>query len=140
MKNIYYTFSVLALVALAITQSVAQSSYEPYTFTTLAGGGGYSTNAAGSAARFWGPAAVGVDSVGNVYVVENANHTISKVTPAGVVTTLAGMAAKFGSANGTGSAARFDSPLGAAVDSTGNVYVADTANNTIRKVTPLGVV
>lgn len=139
----YHTFHAIGtMIALALTaiQSVAQSNSQPYAFTPLAGGGGYSANEAGSAARFWGPAAVAVDSAGNVYVVENGNHTISKVTPAGVVTTLAGMAAKFGSANGTGSAARFDSPLGAAVDSTGNVYVADTANNTIRKVTPAGVV
>ena len=68
------------------------------------------------------------------------NHTIRKVTPAGVVTTLAGLAGSSGSADGTGSAARFYHPSGVAVDSAGNVYVADCGNHTIRKVTPAGVV
>ena len=81
-----------------------------------------------------------VDSAGNVYVADTDNHTIRKVTPAGVVTTLAGLAGSPGSADGTGSAARFYCPRGVAVDSAGNVYVADTGNHTIRKVTPAGVV
>ena len=82
------------------------------------------------------PYGVAVDSAGNVYVADTSNHTIRKVTPAGVVTTLAGLAGNSGSADGTGSAARFYLPCGVAVDSAGNVYVADTGNHTIRKVTP----
>ena len=70
------------------------------------------------------------------------NDTIRKVTPVGtnwVVTTLAGLAGSCVAAHdGTGSAARFNLPYGVAVDSAGNVYVADTGNNTIRKVTPVG--
>src|SRR5262245_48136469 len=107
MKSIRYAFSWLALVVVTMTRGLAQSNYEPYAFTTLAGGGGYSTNAAGSAARFWHALSVAVDSAGNVYVAEWANHSIRKVTPAGAVTTLAGRPGSFGSANGTGSAARF---------------------------------
>jgi len=140
MRTIHRTLTALTLWALTAVQGLAQSTNEPYAFTTLAGGGGFSANMAGSAVRFWFPAAVTVDSAGNVYVAENGNNTISKVTAAGVVTTLAGRPGSLGSANGTGSTARFDSPLGGAADGAGNVYVADTANNTIRKVTPAGVV
>ncbi len=104
-KSIGLRTGILITLALLAIQGLAQSSYEPYTFSTLAGGGGYSTNGAGSAARFWFPAAVAVDGAGNVYVVENVNNTISKVTPAGVITTLAGKAGSVGSVDGTGTRA-----------------------------------
>src|SRR5438552_10010455 len=135
MKN--YTFratGTLIVLALTAIQSLAQSVYEPYTFTTLAGGGGFiSPDQAGSAARFSNPVGVAVDSAGNVYVADTFNHAIRKVTPAGVVTTLAGLAGSPGSANGTNSSARFNFPYKLAVDSAGNVYVSDDTN--IRKVT-----
>jgi hypothetical protein len=112
----------------------AQSVYEPYTFTTLAGGGGRgSADGTGSAARFSQPSGVVTDASGNVYVADTRNCTIRKITPAGVVSTLAGLAGAYGSADGTGSAARFSQPTGVATDATGNVYVADTGNNGIRK-------
>jgi formylglycine-generating enzyme required for sulfatase activity len=124
--------------------ATASGAYVPagYTFTTLAGlaGSPGSADGTGSAARFDGPAGVAVDSVGNVYVADYDNATIRKVTPGGVVTTLAGLAGSYGSADGTGSAARFDGPAGVAVDRAGNVYVADYDNATIRKVTPGGMV
>src|SRR5439155_5371851 len=66
------------------------------------------------------------------------NHTIHKMTTARVVTTLAGLAGNAGSADGTGRDARFNHPSGLAVDSATNLYVADTYNNTIRKLTPVG--
>ena len=81
-----------------------------------------------------------MDGAGNVYVADTDNDTIRKITPAGVVTTLAGTAGQGGSTDGTGSAALFDDPTGVAVDGAGNVYVADTGNDTIRKITPAGVV
>jgi sugar lactone lactonase YvrE len=110
--------------------------------TTLAGAAGAfgSTDGTGAAARFSGPFGVAIDSTGNVYVADQGNSTIRKVTTAGVVTTLAGTAGTVGSADGTGSAARFGGPISVAVDSTGNVYVADRGNSTIRKVTTAGVV
>jgi hypothetical protein len=94
----------------------------------------------GANAVFNLPTSVAVDSTGNVYVADTLNHLIRKVTPAGVVTTLAGGAGLVGSADGTGTAARFYAPTGVAVDSADNVYVADTYNNTIRKITPARVV
>ena len=110
--------------------------------TTLAGlaGARGSADGTGSAARFNQPQGVALDSAGNVYVADYGNFTIRKVTPAGVVTTLAGLAGSPGSADGTGSAARFNYFVGIAVDSTGNIYISDYANFTIRKVTPAGVV
>ena len=110
--------------------------------TTLAGTAGSSGSAdgTGAAARFNVPIDVAVDSSGNLYVAERRNHTIRKITAAGAVTTLAGTAGSPGSADGTGAGARFFEPIGVAVDSVGNVYVADTENNTIRKITSTGVV
>jgi sugar lactone lactonase YvrE len=130
-------------VAFAVSAQ-AQSNYEPYAFTTLAGltGASATTDGTGSAARFESPAGVAVDSAGNVYVADNAAFNIRKITPAAVTTTLAGLANFSGSTDGTGSAARFWLPVGVAVDagSPANVYVADTNNQTIRKVTAAGVV
>jgi sugar lactone lactonase YvrE len=110
--------------------------------TTLAGlaGNSGSTNGTVGTARFDSPSGVAVDSAGNVYVADTDNHTIRKITPAGVVTTLAGLAGTSGSTNGTGSNARFYRPSGVAVDGSGHVYVADTYNHTIRKITPAGEV
>ena len=108
--------------------------------TTLAGSGVKGdTDGTGSAASFNGPEGVAVDSAGNVYVADDGNNEIRKVTPAGLVTTLAGLGAQ-GDADGIGSAALFDGPEGVAVDSAGNVYVADYGNNEIRKITAAGVV
>ncbi|HTE01422.1 MAG TPA: NHL repeat-containing protein [Mucilaginibacter sp.] len=108
--------------------------------STLAGSGATGAdNGVGTAATFNLPESVAVDAAGNVYVADNGNNLIRKITPDGTVSTLAGNGIA-GSANGTGAAASFNSPFGIAVDATGNIYVADSGNNLIRKVTPAGVV
>lgn len=141
MKNpTFYVFMRLLLLPLTAIQSFAQSTYESYTFTTLAGGGGYRTSVAGSTARISNPAGLAADTAGNVYVADTFNHAIRKVTPEGVVTTLAGKPGTSGNADGTGSDARFFYPDKLAVDNAGNLYVSDNENHTIRSVTPAGVV
>ncbi|MGP8200551.1 MAG: MBG domain-containing protein [Limisphaerales bacterium] len=128
------SFSLLSLPA------AAQSIYsEAYTFTTFAGKAlGGSADGAGTDAQFDDPEGVAVDNAGNVYVADSGNCTIRKITSAGEVSTIAGFAWTGGSADGTNSAARFYYPGGVAVDSAGNVYVADSGNCTIRKMTPVG--
>lgn len=80
-----------------------------------------------------------VDTMGNVYASDNGN-SIRKITPSGTVTTLAGAAEQPGSADGLGTAARFFGPRGLTIDATGNIYVVDAGNQTIRKITPEGIV
>jgi len=108
----------------------------PLSITTLAGSAGSSgsTDGTGGAARFNHPADVTADGSGNLYVTDTDNHTIRKITSAGVVTTLAGQAGTSGSADGTGTAAQFNSPTGLTIDTSGNLYLADTDNHTIRKI------
>jgi sugar lactone lactonase YvrE len=101
------------------------------TFAGLAGSG--SKDGTGNGARFNTPTSVTAAGDGNLYVADNSNQTIRKITPTGVVTTFAGSPGESGSTDGTGSAARFYNPTGVALDSNGNVYVADTLNDTIRQ-------
>jgi NHL repeat len=108
--------------------------------TTLAGYGSYSvsgtSDGTGSTARFYAPFGVTIQGV-NLYVTDTGNHTIRKVTPGGVTTTLAGTAGTYGSADATGTSALFNTPTGIVSDGT-NLYVADSRNHTIRKVVIVG--
>ncbi|TCC97851.1 DUF6443 domain-containing protein [Pedobacter hiemivivus] len=108
--------------------------------TTFAGGGyaGYA-DGVGTSALFRHPSFMAINSSGNIFVSDQQNHRIRKITPSGVVSTFAG-SGSIGSANGTGTAASFQFPMGLAFDGSGNLYVSDAYNHKIRKISPLGVV
>ncbi|MBI2515393.1 MAG: hypothetical protein HYV95_00615 [Opitutae bacterium] len=108
--------------------------------TTFAGSATFrgNTDATGAAATFSAPLGLARDAGGNLYVADSTNHTLRKISPTGAVTTLAGSAGNSGAIDATGGAARFNLPSGIAVDAAGAVYVADTNNNTIRRVAPDG--
>jgi len=114
--------------------------YEDYVFTVLAGGTEGNKDGAAAAAQFKWPHGLAVDSSGNVFVADRGNHLVRKISREGIVTTLAGSPEKYGRVDGTGEAARFWYPVGMAVDDSGNVYVADSSGQAVRKVTPAGVV
>ena len=110
--------------------------------TTIAGLAGYDGSADGTngMARFDGPCGIAVDGTGSLYVADNGNNMVRKVTPAGtnwVVSTLAGVPS-LGNSDGTNSFARFNTPFSLAVDIAKNVYVADYGNGAVRMVTPVG--
>jgi hypothetical protein len=142
MRRLLSLLTITALAVCGAKNSRAQSTYEPYAISTLAGSVGSSGSAdgVGNGAQFSTPFGVAVDSAGNVYIADRNNSTIRMITSSGVVSTLAGSAGVVGSADGTGSTARFYLPAGVAVDGTGNVCIADTYNQTIRKITPGGAV
>ena len=110
--------------------------------STLAGQAGVpgSADGTGTNALFYNPTGLAVDVAGTIYVSDSGNHTIRRITSGGVVVTLAGLAGESGATDGPGSLARFNSPLGLAVDKSGVLYVADSGNHAIRTVTPAGVV
>lgn len=91
-------------------------------------------------ARFLSISNLTIDSVGNIYVSDSAAHTIRKISPNGIVSTVAGKSGQIGSADGQGSVARFNAPKGMGVDNAGNLYVADSNNKTVRKISPSGAV
>lgn len=104
--------------------------------TTFAGSGTQGwDDGVGTAASFAGPSALAVDAEGNLFVIE-LSGLVRRITTAGVVSTIAGSPLVTGSADGVGPAASFGFALGLTVDAAGTVYVADTQNNLIRKLTP----
>ena len=102
-------------------------------FHLLAGGREGFADGVGAAAAFNTPSGIALDGHGNLYVADTGNHAIRKLTRQGVVTTLAGDGMP-GFADGVGGQARFNGPMGVAVDGAGRVFVADTWNDRIRVI------
>lgn len=94
----------------------------------------------GTAAHFSRPAGLAVDAFGNLYVADEGNHAIRKITPDGEVTTVAGLKGTAGKTDAAGIAARLKSPTGITVDSSGVLFVSDTGNHAVRSISPSGVV
>ena len=131
------------LCGLLVAVAVRAQSQTLYAWTTIAGAAGVQSpsrvDATGPAARFYFPYGLAIDNAGELLVADTFNNSVRRVTSSGAVTTLAG-ATTSGFVDATGLAARFNNPQGIAVDGAGNVYVADTLNHVIRKITPAGVV
>ncbi|HSZ24538.1 MAG TPA: NHL repeat-containing protein [Cytophagaceae bacterium] len=109
--------------------------------STFAGTGtSGSTNGISTSASFFHCQGLAIDASGNLYIADTGNHLIRKITPTGIVSTVAGTAGVAGNTNGTGTAASFNYPSSIAIDASGNLYVADSFNNLIRKIDPSGVV
>jgi len=111
--------------------------------TTIAGtvGSQGATDGTNLTAQFFNPSAIVVDHAGNLFVADSGNNTIREMVPVGtnwVVSTIAGSTIGSGNADGTNTSAQFNFPAGLAVDANDNLYVADTFNNSIRKITPVG--
>lgn len=130
---------VAAALSLIGTHVASGQGYEWTTFAGSNGGLGFRDGPAG-VAGFKNPRAVACDQVGNIYLTDTGSHTIRKISPAGIFSTLAGKGGFQGSVDGLGDQARFSSPGGVAIDGAGNVYVADTGNHTIRRISPAGAV
>lgn len=143
MKKVKITFLLALLIALHSCKKAEKFEIEKPTekmVNTFVGSGapGY-VDGTGYNTSFNQPLNISTDAVGNIYVADQRNHCIRKISPSGLVTTLAGNGTP-GYTDGTGTAARFNNPGGVTVDATGNLYVADSGNNCIRKITQNGVV
>lgn len=110
--------------------------------STLAGAAGSPgrTDGPAATARFFNPVGIALDAAGTLYVTDTGNHTIRRIGPDGQVSTLAGTPGAPGSTDGAGPAARFNQPHALAVAADGTLYVADTGNHTVRRITPAGAV
>ncbi|HZM01402.1 MAG TPA: serine/threonine-protein kinase, partial [Candidatus Saccharimonadales bacterium] len=127
-----------------VTPPVLTPAVQPRTWSTIVLAGQTGTTGSGdglgAAAQFDAPEGIAIDRDGNLYVADTGNNTIRKVTPDGLVTTIAGLAGTRGSFDGVGRAARLWVPFSLAIDGKKNIYVAELGNNDIREITPEGLV
>ena len=107
--------------------------------STIAGSSAGYADGEGTVAKFNRPYGIAVDSSDNLYVADNKNHKIRKITPTGMVSTIAGTSGGYADGPGT-TVAKFNMPRGVTVDSSGTVYVTDTGNNRVCRITPTGLV
>ena len=134
----------LPAAALALACSLAAATQVPrvsYTIETIAGGDRVGDNGPAVAAQLSEAQGIAVDRAGNLYIADTDNHRVRKVTPAGIITTLAGTG--YPGLRGDGGAAetaQLNAPYGLAADASGNVYIADLGNNRVRRVTPTGII
>ncbi len=136
MKTVFLAIPVLALLPAG---GLAPAGI-PYTTTTVAGLGDCGDGGAAALARIGAPEGLAVDSSGNIYISDALDHRVRKVSPAGIVTTVAGSGRPgFRGDGGPAAAARLNAPYGLAVDAGGNVYIADLGNARIRKVSADGI-
>jgi sugar lactone lactonase YvrE len=126
-------------VAEANNHKIRKIDLSTNTVTTFAGSTQGYTNGLGTNAKFNEPTSICIDSNNNLYVSEWQGNKIRKITPTGQVTNLAGSGVA-GFADGTGTNAKFDAPQGLCIDNQNNIYVSDTANFRVRKITPSGTV
>jgi len=128
------------LLILAVEAGVLHA--QPYQWTTIAGSAGYGTSdGTNSDARFWTPMGIANDQNGDCFVSDYRNNNIRKLSRSGadwVVSTIAGTARVQGGADGANGEAQFYNPKGVATDGQGNVYIADTYNHSIRKLSSAG--
>jgi len=132
---------ILLLTAIHIRAQVDASGPQ-YSISTLAGSATLrgAVDGPGATARFTNLMGVAIDSEGNIFVTDLYNHTIRKISPQGVVTTFAGQSGSPGVVDGPSSVARFNYPVGLAIDSQNTLYVGDSNNRAIRKISPNGSV
>ena len=144
-RELKYRLTLLMLIAFLLTLLTACRGLDGLplvTVTTFAGSAGSPGSADGTEieAQFRRIYGITIADDGTLFVTDTFNRTIRKITPAGVVTTFAGSAGSPGSADGTGTGARFNKPFGITIADDGTLFMTDAGNHTIRKITPAGVV